>query len=248
MVVFRHVMEFMVNPLFLCLFLLGMITFFLWRGNYPVFMRWAMLFILSVLLLISTGWLPRFMTGKLESRYAVITQADPSVPWIVILSGGQSQVVGMPPNDLLSSASIKRLIEGVRLFRALPQAQLVFAGGKYEEKQAEAVLMAELAHWFSIPKQNIVLELTSINTADQARELVAIVHKQPFYLVTSAIHMPRAMALCRAQGLNPIAAPTDFTFYWTTGSWVKLMVPNAYNLSYFSIALHEVLGRLWAAM
>lgn len=248
MTVLRHVVELSVNPFFLCLFFLGLSVFFLWRSSRPQFVRVSLLLVFLVLLIISTGWLPRYLTHQLESQYAVVNKVNPDVHWIVVLSGGQSNVPDLPPNDLLSSASIKRLIEGIRIHNMLPDAKLVLSGGGSTGEQPEALLLAQLAESFSIPKQTIVLEKNSINTADQARELRAIVHDQPFYLVTSAIHMPRSIALCEQQGLHPIAAPTDFTFFWNTESLGKLVIPNAYNLSYFTIALHELLGRAWASL
>lgn len=246
MAMVRHFIELLINPFFLCFFLLGLGIFFLWRGTHLTFVRRILLMVFLVLVVMSTGWLPRYMTHTLESQYPVVAEIDPDVQWIVVLSGGQSLVNEMPANDLLSSASIKRLVEGVRLFRALPNAKLILSGGGSTGEQPEALLLAQLAQWFAIPQQKIVLEMKSINTADQARELGTIVKEQPFYLVTSAIHMPRSMALCQQQGLNPIAAPTDFTFFWNTENWGKLIIPNTYNLTYFSIAMHEVLGRIWA--
>jgi uncharacterized SAM-binding protein YcdF (DUF218 family) len=246
MALMRHVVEFLVNPFFICFFLMALCTLLLWRQVRPLFVRRAMLLVLLVLCVISTGWLPKYMTNKLESQYAVVSQVDREIHWIVVLSGGQSLAAGFPANDLLSSASIKRLVEGVRLFRSLPEAKLLLSGGGSRGEQREALLLAELTKWFSIPEQQIVLETQSINTADQARELKAIVKQEPFYLVTSAVHMPRSIALCQREGLHPIAAPTDFTFFWSTDRWLKLLVPNSYNLTYFSIAMHEVLGRAWS--
>ncbi|MBL7480504.1 YdcF family protein [Legionella bononiensis] len=246
MAVFRHLIELFINPFFLCFFLLGICTYLVWFRSYSQFVRRTLLLVFLTLTVISTGWLPRYMTYNLESQYTIVTKPDPDVRWVVVLSGGQTQAAGLPPNDLLSSASMKRLIEGVRLLRLLPEAKLVLSGGGSAGDQPEALLLAELARWFSIPDHKVVLETKSINTADQARELVSLVKNEPFYLVTSAVHMPRAMALCQKQGLHPIAAPTDFTFFWSTDSWGKLIIPNAYNLAYFSIGLHEVLGSLWA--
>ncbi|CAM2882836.1 YdcF family protein [Legionella worsleiensis] len=246
MAVFRHVIELLVNPFFLCLLVLGTSVYWLWFRSCSGRVRSALLGVFLVLLFMSTGWLPRYLTFRLESHYAAVHQVDTAVRWVVVLSGGQSVVSGLPPNDLLSSASMKRLVEGIRLLRLLPKARLVLSGGGSAGEQPEALLLAELAQWFSVPDDKIVLETRSINTADQARELVALVKQEPFYLVTSAVHMPRAMALCQKQGLHPIAAPTDFTFFWSTDSWSKLVIPNVYNLAYCSIALHEILGGLWA--
>ena len=188
----------------------------------------------------STGMLPHFLVNQLESQYQMVQKVDPSVKWIVVLGGGRKQLSNMPVNELLTSSSEKRLFEGIRLFRQLPQARLVLSGGK-----SEAISMAELSVWFSIPKEDLVIEQYSLNTEQQAKELEKILHKQPFYLVTSALHMPRAIALCQKYGLKPIPAPADFNFYWGTDQWVKMLVPNAYNLSYFSMAFHELMGKMW---
>ncbi|HAT8178530.1 TPA: hypothetical protein JA361_03435 [Legionella pneumophila] len=246
MALIRHLLEYLINPFFLCVFAIGICIFLLWRRLAPTVTRVLLFIVLIVLLAMSTGWLPSYLTYQLESRYSVVKQINPNVKWVVVLGGGQNTGEGMPANDLLTSASIKRLVEGVRLFRALPNAKLLLSGGGSTGEQGEALLLAELAKWFSIDSEKIVIETVSINTADQARELAAIVHDQPFYLVTSAIHMPRSMALCQQQGLHPIAAPTDFTFFWSTDTWVKMVIPNSYNLAYTSIALHEILGKIWA--
>jgi len=245
MSVLRNLIELLVNPFCLSLLLLALCIVFLWRRAGLVGIRNTLLLVLVVLLVISTAWLPRLLTRHLENAYPVITKVDPRIHYVVVLSGGQAVVKGMPANSLLYSASIKRLIEGLRLFRQLPETKLVLSGGGYGEQVAEARLLAELAGWFALPKESLVLEQASINTADQAREIRAIVGNAPFYLVTSAVHMPRAMVLFERENLHPIAAPTDFTFFWEDERWGKLWVPNTYNLFYFSIALHEVLGRAW---
>ncbi|KTD79223.1 YdcF family protein [Legionella waltersii] len=244
MAALRHFLEFLLNPFLISLLLLAVMLLF-WRSISSKRMRVLGFIVLLVLLVFSTGFLPHYLTKQLEARYKVVKLADPSVKWVVVLSGGQNLSPGFPANDLLSSASIKRLVEGVRLFRQLPKAKLVLSGGGSIGEQPEAFLLAELSEWFAIPKDRVVLETYSINTVAQAKELVHIVHQDPFYLVTSAVHMPRSMVLCKKEGLNPIPAPTDFTFYWSTDTWLKMVIPNTYNLCYFSIAFHEILGQIW---
>lgn len=244
MTVIRQTTELLINPFFICLFLMALCTLFVWRRVYSRFVRTTLLLVVVILVVISTNWLPEHLTYQLESRYPVVTQIDPKVQWIVVLSGGQNTVKEMPANDVLSGVSMKRLVEGVRLFRASPKATLVLSGGGAHK--SEAANLAEVAAWFAIPLQRIILEDKSLNTADQAKALRSIVHEQPFYLVTSAVHMQRSMMLCKNEGLNPIAAPTDFTFFLGGESWSKRWIPNAYNMFYVSIALHELLGKAWA--
>lgn len=246
MALIRHMLEYLINPFFLCVLSLGICIFLLYRRVFPVLTKVLLFSVFLVLIVMSTGWLPGYLTHRLESQYPVVNQIDTKIKWVVVLSGGQNQAEGMPANDLLTSASIKRLVEGIRLLSALPDGKLLLSGGGTAGEQPEALLLAQLTKWFSIAPEKIVIEPVSINTAEQARELVAIVHDQPFYLVTSAVHMSRSMALCQQQGLHPIAAPTDFTFFWSTDTWVKMVIPNPYNLAYTSIALHEILGKIWA--
>lgn len=248
MATIRHLIEFVLNPFFISLLLLTLFLWQLWRRTDNRLLRGGFLTVLLILLICSTGWLAKTMTARLEGKYPAVLKVDPSIHWVVVLSGGQSEVAGIPPNSLLYSASIKRLVEGVRLYRQLPQAQLLLSGGGYGYDMPEATRLAELASWFNIPASRIILETGSINTADQAREIKMMVKEQPFYLVTSAIHMPRAMELFAAQGLHPVPAPTDYTFYWQDERWEKTYIPNSHNLFYLTIALHESLGRLWASL
>ncbi|PJD95854.1 MAG: hypothetical protein CK426_06855 [Legionella sp.] len=245
MATIRQGMELLLNPFFLLLLLLvGSV----WLIKKQKREKALLLLIGSCCLLMgfSTGWLPRFLTTHLETANPIVQTVNPDIHWVVVLGGGHSERSGFPANDLLTQASIKRLIEGVRLFRALPKARLILSGGGTKQEFSEAALLAQLSHWFAIPSQQIILEDSSSNTQAQAKALAAIVGKEPFYLVTSAIHMPRAVWLCQQQGLHPIAAPTDYTLFWQQDNNVKLFIPNAYNVYYFNIAMHELLGQWWA--
>lgn len=246
MFVVRHFVEAIFNPFFIIVLVLIVCTWLLFRKKEHPVVRVGMVLVLMGLFLCSTGWLPRFLTQQLENQYPVVTKVDSAVHWIVVLGGGQAQYIHSPVNNLLYSASIRRLLEGVRLYRQLPDAKLLLSGGEYGGKTAEALRLATLTSWFAIPMNDVILESGSINTEEQARAIKKWLNHAPFYLVTSAIHMPRAIALCRAQGLQPIAAPTDFTYYWYDERWHKMYVPNPNNLVYLTIAWHEILGRTWA--
>lgn len=241
----RHLLEALLNPFFMTLALFACSLLILYIYGNKRIARTGLFFSFLFFLLFSTGWLPHLLTSKLEAQYPKVHQVNPDIKWVVVLGGGQAQV-DAPVSDILYGASIKRLLEGVRIHRQLPKAKLLLSGGEYRNITPEAVNLARLSSWFAIPSQDIVLESNSQNTAQQAVEIKKWIGKHPFYLVTSAIHMPRAMALCHQLGLNPIAAPTDFTYFWYDERWQKFYLPNPNNLLYLNIAWHEILGRIWA--
>jgi uncharacterized SAM-binding protein YcdF (DUF218 family) len=246
MATLKHTMELLVNPFFILLVLMLCSIFLLRTNKALMWVRGLLALFCCLLVLFGTGWFPKYLTQRLESAYPIVTQPNPQIKWVVVLGGGHFNVEEVPVNNLLSGASIKRLVEGVRLIRQLPDARLVLSGGGEEKNHSEAVLLYQLSQWFSIPEDKVVLEASSLNTEEQAKALVPILHKEPFYLVTSAIHMPRSMLLCQRQGLNPIAAPTDYTFIWHDSNKARMIIPNIYNFYYLSIAMHELLGRVWA--
>lgn len=235
--IIKHVLEALLNPLCIVLFLMFLAILL------PSRSLWVIAFFL--LLLISCGWLPQLATEHLEQHYPRITQIDKQIHWIVVLSGGEANNSELPAETVLHAASIKRLLEGIRLLRQNPDARLLLSGGGYLNETPEAVRMQELSSWFAIPTERIVLETRSKDTAEQVQEIKSILQDEPFYLVTSAVHMPRAMALSREVGLKPIAAPSDYTLYWQDEKWQKRYIPNPHNMVYLSIAWHEYLGMAW---
>ena len=246
---FRYFFAAILNPFFIGFMLLAISIAWLFIAGDRRLVRVGLLLSLIIFLILGTGWLPARLVAMLEQQYAIVSQANPDVHWIVVLGGGHNtEHAGVPPNDLLSSESMARLVEGVRLYRQLPQAKLLLSGGAMRpmETIAEATYLANIVSWFDIPKRDVVLETDSFNTADEAEEIEKIVHTEPCYLVTSAIHMPRAMALFRQQGLHPIAAPTDnMLLRMNDNRWEDNYLPNARNMLRTQSTWHEVLGLIW---
>lgn len=166
----------------------------------------------------------------------------PAPTAIVVLGSGFRTDKTLPPNDRLSGNGIVRLTEAIRLAHLLPSARLIVSDGV---GQGES--MALTAMIMGLPRERITLEARSNDTSDEAALLPPLVGKEPFLLVTSAAHMRRALALCRKQGLNPIAAATDFAranVEWTAGD----LLPRAEGFLRADYALHEWIGYWWAGL
>lgn len=246
---FRYLFAAILNPFFLSLLLMALSIIWLWLDGDSRLVRGCLLLSFMMFFLFSTGWVPSMIMNAFEKQNTIVTEPNPAIHWVVVFGGGHD-AGNVPANDVLTSESITRLVEGVRLYRQLPRAKLLLSGGalRSTETISEAAYLARIVSWFDIPKNNIVLETDSFNTADEAVALKQIVHHEPFYLVTSAVHMPRAMALCRQQGLSPIAAPADFMSLHANKCWEDKYLPNPKNFNYSNTAWHEVLGLVWGKL
>jgi uncharacterized SAM-binding protein YcdF (DUF218 family) len=193
--------------LLLCALLLG------WqkRGRLASFLGWAGLLWLTVW---SLPVASHVLRGWVESGYPPRSAAmTPSAQAIVVLGGGvrPPEVSGQAP-DLKDAAD--RVWHGVRLFHAGKAPLLLMSGGSDLSLSAssEAEVMRQFAMDLGVPIGAIVMEGRSRNTRQNAQFSAEILKAQgvkSVLLVTSALHMRRAVALFESQGLMVTPAATD---------------------------------------
>jgi len=203
----------------------------------------------ALLLLAGYGFITDRLAASLENRYPPLLHLDnvkkiSDRVFIVVLGGGSNPDQQLPLPSQLTPESLSRLVEGVRLYRQLPGARLLLSGGAVFQDVPEALTLAETAMLLGARKEDIYMESKSLDTGDQAREIAAMIGKAPCILVTSAIHMPRSIALFRKQGLNPVPAPTNYLVMKRTHLHPGIFFPNALSLRKAEAAIHEYLGLL----
>jgi uncharacterized SAM-binding protein YcdF (DUF218 family) len=211
-----------------------------------------------LLLLLSLPFIAGQAAAPLESRYPALLhpeaisragEGSTSPQWIVVLGGGHALDPRHPANSQTSAATLERVVEGVRLYKALPGSKLLLSGGGVFDPEPEAAVMARVAGVLGVKPQDIRLETESRDTADQAKIVADLLGRERFILVTSATHMPRAMALFRKRGVEPIPAPTDFRVQDPQGAQGPnpgRYFPSASGLEQVETAAHEYLGLAWA--
>jgi len=243
-------------PVFLCLgiSILGLIV--LWANRRPRLGK-VLVTLGTVLLLLLTlpGISSHFLT-PLERRYPALLHPEQiywegqksgaSPKWIVVLGGGHRSDPRLPANSQISTATLGRVVEGVRLYKSIPGSKLLLSGGVIFDPVPEAEVMARIAELLGVKPQDIVLESDSRDTADQAAIIAKKIGREKFILVTSAAHMPRSMALFKKRGLQPIPAPTDFLIKESPGADPGRFFPHASSLRGVETAWHEYLGMVWA--
>lgn len=190
--------------------------------------------------------------SELEQRYkplttSQLTDPDVSPKLVVVLGGGYTADPNLPALSQLSSSSLTRLVEGIRLHRQLPGSKLILSGGATSQTVSVAEVMSNAAQSLGVNPQEVLLEAESKNTEEEARLIAPMVGPDQFVLVTSASHMPRSMALFRKQGMSPIAAPTDYGVKHGDGNPIAFgLLPRSQRLDHVDKATHEYLGLIWA--
>ena len=208
-----------------------------------------------LLLLYSTSFISSGLLVPLEQRYPALLHPETlswgpkdstSPKWIVVLGGGHVSDPRLPANSQISAPALGRVVEGVRLHKAVPGSKLLLSGGAVFDPVPEAEVMAQIAVLLGVKPQDITLESDSRDTAEEAEIIAKMIGRETFILVTSAAHMPRSMALFRRRGMQPIPAPADFRAPNTQSSDPMRFFPGVWSLVQTQIAVHEYLGLAWA--
>lgn len=205
---------------------------------------------LGLLVLLLLGWSapPDRLMHALETWHAPASQAPSAYAGVVVLGGAFERAALQRGREQVQlNAHAERLTEAVALARAHPGLTLVFTGGCVDVGEG-CVPEAELARRFftrmGVPRERVLYEAASRTTFENAvltAQLPGVDKTRPWLLLTSAWHMPRAMAAFRAQGWNVAPWPADFRSADRT-PWTSYSLNRGVQQWHF--ALHECLGLL----
>jgi uncharacterized SAM-binding protein YcdF (DUF218 family) len=187
------------------------------------------------------------LVGRLESSIPSLPEDTAPLDALFVLGGG-SQVddQGRP----MLGMSGDRLAEAARLWHAGKAKCLVASGTSYDSRTGHRNLGAEsrdIWQGLGIPtKATRVLEEPCFTTSDEIRAYERLKGSEGWHrvgLLSSAWHLPRAMALAKRAGLEVLPIPSDrrgripcFQLWH--------IVPQEEGLQKTQLACWEVLGRL----
>ena len=240
------VLWFFVAPVNLLL-VVALIGAALSRGRFALAGRRTAMFALLLLLAIGTLPLGVWLIEPLEDRFPP-APAEMAAPYGVIVLGGViDDEVGRARHQVTLGEGAARLTEAAALARRFPQMRIVYTGGSNSLTVAESTEALDAARLFAalgVDPARIQLEDRSRNTDENARLTRDLVHPEPsqtWLLVTSAWHMPRAMALFRKAGFNVVAYPVDYRSEGGIGDW-RLNLDVSRGFALFDLAVHEWIG------
>ncbi len=196
------------------------------------------------LYLVSTPIVSALAMGALVADEPAVDVTTLDVQAIVVL--GADVVLDAPEygGDSLGPLSLERLRYAARLQHATDLPLLVSGGRVLDSTPIAAVMAEALAREFSGSARWI--ESSSRNTRENASLSAALLRKdgvERIALVTHAWHMPRARWCFEQEGLTVVPAGTGF--FAAPPRWPGALMPTSRALRHTSLALHEMLGRLW---
>lgn len=192
------------------------------------------------------------LTRSLEAEYRALTvEETPAADAIVVLGGALSPAD--PPRQPYFGLgpAAGRVWHAARLYRAGKARWVVIAAGNQPGSaglQPEADAIAEMLGTLGVPPSAIRRESGSRNTRENAANVRAILEGLPAHrvlLVTSALHMPRAVRTFKKvwahSSLEIVPAVTDIQAGKADNS-VFLWIPSPYSLLSVTKAVKEYAG------
>src|SRR5262249_33925275 len=203
--------------------------------------RWML--VASIVLIAAVGVLPigSGLALPLEERFPPWDATHGPPTGIIALGGGVIQSeISAGRGEVAVGRTVERIIAAAELARRYPGARVVFAGA------GEGDFVIHLLEKFGVSKDRVIVEQASRNTVENAafaKQLFMPKSGERWLLVTSAMHMPRAVGVFRKAGFAVDAYPVN---YLTSGAKDLWTLPGALmgGIGITDLAVHEWIGLL----
>jgi uncharacterized SAM-binding protein YcdF (DUF218 family) len=205
----------------------------------------------SLVLLVLFGLSPlgNALMLPLEERFPPWDASHGAPDGVIVLGGVIAEDVSAARGAVALNESAERVTVAAELARRYPKLRIIFSGGTNAllfDKGAEAGFAVRQLEDLGVARERIVAEEQSRNTVENAVFSRLIANPQPgqrWLLLTSAFHMPRAIAVFRAAGFPVEAYPVD----WRTTGPMDLVRPYpsvSEGLRRTDVAVREWIGLL----
>jgi len=228
---------------------IGILGLILLATRFTRLASWLIVTSLVLIALAGLSPLGNALILPLEQRFPPWDASRGPPDGIVVLGGAISPDVSAARGVVALDEAAERLTVTAELARRYPNARIVFAGGSNAlvfPEGAEAAFAVRELEALGVAHDRITAEEQSRNTIENAVFSRLIANPKPgerWLLVTSAYHMPRAMAVFRAASFAVEAYPVD----WRTRGPIDAARPFASlgdGLRRTDTAAHEWVGLL----
>lgn len=201
---------------------------------------------LAALYVVSTPFGSKVLTAGLTHGLTQVERVEDAkgAEGIVVLGGGVQTVSarGQVLSQLQSTPSL-RILEAARLYRLLAPPVVIVSGGIADartELRPEAEQMANALATAGIPATRILTDPEAKTTHDHPRTVGPLLQAhgiRQFIIVTSPMHMRRALGVFKAQGYDPVGSVSALQSEQLVSR--PLFLPNDDSMMLSNQALYE---------
>lgn len=190
------------------------------------------------------------LVWSLERQYPAVPSSEVPEGDCIIVLGGILGAHGFPRVETELTEAIDRVYQAARLYRSGKGRTLIIAAGNQpwqKQETAEAERIREILEEWGVDRQSIVLDSSSKNTWENALNSAELVREngcQASLLVTSAWHMPRAVASFNKAGIDVFPVSVDVHLVSAPAGFFLGLIPQADALATTSDMIHEWMG-IW---
>jgi uncharacterized SAM-binding protein YcdF (DUF218 family) len=207
---------------------------------------------IAILWLFGNGWVTAAITRSLEWKY--LPEDETPHASVMVLLGGGTEPAQTPREHVEVNGAGDRIIHAALLYHAGAADKIIVSGGGVNWMDGRQVSIAEemetLLILMGVPQSAIIQQGQSANTYEDAlysAEILEDMGVDEIILITSAMHMPRSVALFEHQGLTVVPSPTDFKV--TQTGWDSIFKPTTFeSVLYAFIPSVSDLGTTTAAI
>ena len=240
----------LVMPCGLVITSLVVLMVLVWRRRHTAFAgyaNWLLGWLGAIALLAyitATPWFGLMLSHTLSGMVEGRSLEDPSdADAIVVLTGGMWDAgpVGWIPKP----EGIHRLAVAYEIQRMINMRLPVIVSGGHTKGGQNPSEANVTASFFARQRTEVTpteLEEVSTDTYESAMQLAPVLAKRGarnVLLVTSDVHMLRALATFRARGIDAIPAPA---LNLPQNMGIKAVLPSAYGVMFTADALYEIFG------
>lgn len=196
-----------------------------------------------VFVLVGNGPVVRWLTAKLQDPAFFKTPNTFRGRTAIVLLGDGSIAAPNANGIVPQWLAYSRIECAARLFLAAVKAgassTIIVTGDDSSKHQPDISVYAERLQSLGVQSANVTVERDGRNTYRQAELTSEILKRDPHesvFLVTSGLHMKRAMRYFRHFGVQPIPVASDYVSGQIT------LLPSARNFAIADIAIHQFIG------
>ncbi len=171
----------------------------------------------------------------------------PNAEAIVVLGGSTANNRLNWFESLDKSNTVTRVDTAARLYHAGRAPVVIVSGAALEGSVSEAQIMANSLRQHGVPDDAILQENRSFTTYENVVYTSRLLEEKGYddiLVVTSALHMPRAMAVFRKHGINAVAAGSAPQIVVPEDASFSFWLPSARVLSASRSVVKEYVGML----